>query len=93
MDSRRLAGTDGAVKALYDPADAELKVALAAVQRANDQVQNNGVDSLLALILERQALFLLLHTPQQLHGTTSNAFDLKYQSIAHRAPLQPSHCR
>jgi hypothetical protein len=66
-----LAGADRAVKALDNPADAELEVAFAAVQRAYNQVENNCVYSLLAFVLECHAFFLLLDPPQQLWRSTS----------------------
>jgi hypothetical protein len=65
-NSRSLASAHGAVEALDYPADTKLKVAFAAVQGADDQVENDCVDSLLAFVLECHSLFLLLHAPQQL---------------------------
>jgi hypothetical protein len=66
-----LAATDRAIKALYNPADAKLEVAFAAVQGAYNQVENDRVYSLLAFVLESHAFFLLLDPPQQLHRSTS----------------------
>jgi hypothetical protein len=61
-----LATPDRAIEALDDSADTELEVALAAVQCADNQIEDDGVDPLLAFILKRHALLLLLNTPQQL---------------------------
>ena len=54
------------LKALNDSRHAEVVVSFCAVKRTNDKVHDTEVENLLCGLLDRDALFLLLHTLHEL---------------------------